>query len=128
MVGFASHETDRYLAKLRDELADDDSASDQLRTYVRHQLVAGADFHMGLGPQLYGLLSESSRGEIREHVVAVERVLRDIVEAGMDAGEFTRADVPATMSLIHACLGPRHLPADEVEHFVLNALLAPTGR
>ena len=46
----------------------------------------------------------------------------------MEAGEFTRSDVPATMSLIHACLSPRHLPADEVEQFVLNALQAPADR
>lgn len=77
---------------------------------------------MGLGPQLYGVLPESSRGEIREHVLAVEQVLRGILTDGMASGAFVIDDLDTTTTLIHACLSPRHLPAAAIEGFVLRAV------
>ncbi|CNH53427.1 Putative regulatory protein%2C TetR [Mycobacterium tuberculosis] len=59
---------------------------------------------------------------IREHVTAVEDVLREILTDGVSTGHFTVEDQAAAMSLIHACLSPRDLPAAEVERFVLRAL------
>ncbi|GAB3199259.1 TetR/AcrR family transcriptional regulator [Nocardioides hungaricus] len=125
VVAFASHETERYLDRLRAVLAEADSPADRLRLYVRHQLAEGERFHMGLGPQLYGVLGPESRQAIREHVVAVEDVLRGIIDAGVAGGSFAVDDVDGTMSLIHACLGPRHLPPTTVERFVLQAVSAP---
>lgn len=122
VVAFASHETVRYLAGLRAELADVADPADRLRVYIRHQLEAGEKFHMGLGSQLYGALLPETIREIRDHVAAIEAVLRDILTAGVTAGVFTVDDEAATVSLIHACLGPRHLPVAEVERFVLRAL------
>ena len=48
---------------------------------------------MGLGPQLYGVLGPDSRMAIRQHVVAVEDVLRSILEAGIADDAFTIEDV-----------------------------------
>ena len=48
---------------------------------------------MGLGPQLYGVLGPDSRLAIRQHVVAVEDVLRGILEAGIADATFTIEDV-----------------------------------
>ncbi|MCD4526969.1 TetR/AcrR family transcriptional regulator [Nocardioides sp. cx-173] len=123
VVAFASHETDRYLAGLRAEL---DSVADpvaRMRVYVRHQLTAGEQFHMGLGMQLVGVLSRQAGQEIREHVVAVEDVLRDLLVSGVESGAFDIPDIPAAMSLIHACLAPRDVPAEQVERFILRALV-----
>ncbi|MGB0100346.1 MAG: TetR/AcrR family transcriptional regulator [Nocardioides sp.] len=125
VVAFASHETEQYLDRLRDVLTDAETPRDRLRLYVRHQVAEGERFHMGLGPQLYGVLGPESRQAIREHVVAVEDVLRDVLAAGIADGSFAVDDVDATMSLIHACLGPRHLPPTTVETFVLRAVSAP---
>lgn len=122
VVAFASHETERYLAELRTAL---DTASDpveRLRVYLRHQLAAGQQFHMGLGMQLVGQLSPDAVRSIREHVVAVEDVLRDLLVAGVADGAFEIDDLPATMSLVHACLAPRHVDPAAVERFVLRAL------
>lgn len=120
VVAFASHETEQYLARLRAALTEAETPTDKLRLYVRHQLAEGARFHMGLGTQLYGALGPESREAIREHVVAVEDVLRAIlVELPVD-------DVDGTMSLIHACLGPRHLPPTTVERFVMQAVSPPS--
>ena len=125
VVAFASHETEQYLDRLRDVLTEAETPADRLRLYVRHQLAEGERFHMGLGPQLYGVLGPESRQAIRGHVVAVEDVLRRILEAGIADGSFAVDDVDGTMSLLHACLGPRHLPPTTVERFVMQAVSAP---
>lgn len=122
VVAFASHETDQYLERLREVLATSDSPVERLRIYVGYHLEAGEQFHMGLGMQFYGMLSDESRLAIREHVVDVERVLRELLEAGIASGDFVVDDIPATMSLIHACLSPRHLEPKVIEAFVLRAL------
>ncbi|MDV3123339.1 TetR/AcrR family transcriptional regulator [Mycobacterium sp. 21AC1] len=122
VVAFASHETSRYIDGLRTALADLDDPVDRLAVYIRHQLDAGQQFHMGLGTQLYGALSKDTMLAIREHVLAVEDVLREILADGVAAKHFVVEDEVATMSLIHACLAPRHLPAASIERFVLRAL------
>ena len=122
MVAFASHETARYLEQLDDLLDGIAEPEEQLRVYLRHQLAAGEQFHMGLGTQVYGLLSDEARRAIRGHVVAVEDVLRRILVAGTERGRFRIVDLDSTMSLIHACLNPRHLPADAIERFVLRGV------
>lgn len=122
VVAFATHETSRYIDGLRADLADVDGPIERLAIYIRHQLNAGEQFHMGLGPQLYGALSLATMRAIREHVVAIEDVLREILSDGVAGGQFTVEDEAATMSLIHACLGPRDLPATAIERFVLRAL------
>ncbi|BBZ41990.1 putative regulatory protein, TetR [Mycobacterium conspicuum] len=122
VVAFASHETSRYIDGLRANLAGVEDPVQRLGIYVRHQLTAGQEFHIGLGPQLYRTLSRDAMSAIREHVTAVEDVLREILTAGVSTGQFTVEDQAAAMSLIHACLSPRDLPAAEVERFVLRAL------
>jgi plasmid stability protein len=77
---------------------------------------------MGLGPQLYGALSQDTMRAIREHVMAIEDVLREILTDGADSGKFAIEDEAATMSLIHACLAPRDLSKAATERFVLRAL------
>lgn len=124
VVAFASHETERYLADLRTVLDTATDPVERLRVYLRHQLAAGQQFHMGLGMQLVGMLSREAVQAIREHVVAVEDVLRELLDAGVRAGAFEIPDLPATMSLVHACLAPRHVAPEQVERFVLRALAA----
>jgi len=122
LVAFASHETAAYVDQLRTAL---ESAADpvaELRTYVRHQLDAGEQFHMGLGRAVAAHLSEQARLEIREHVLAVEDVLRGILGRGAEAGLLVVDDVDATIALVHSCLGARGLPPATVESFVLRAV------
>lgn len=122
VVAFASHETSRYIDGLRAELLDVDDPVERLAIYIRHQLDAGQQFHMGLGPQLYGVLPQDTMRAIREHVVAIEDVLREILTDGANTGQLVIEDETGTMSLIHACLAPRDLPVPVVQRFVLRAL------
>jgi len=128
VVAFASHETSRYIGGLRAELAGVDDPINRLEIYIRYQIDAGQQFHMGLGRQLYGALSQDTMQAIREHVVAIEDVLREIVADGARSGQFAVEDEAATISLIHACLGPSDLPAAAIERFVLRALGASPRR
>lgn len=122
LVGFATDITHAYLRELDAALDGVDDPAEQLRTYVRHHLEAGDRFHMGMGPTIVGSLSDAARLEIRDHIVAVERVLRGILERGRDRGVLTYNDLDTTLSLLHACLTPRHLPPAHVEEFVLRAV------
>ncbi|GGU07911.1 TetR/AcrR family transcriptional regulator [Nocardioides albus] len=122
MVAFATHETSEYVASLQAQLAVSEEPAERLRIYVRNHITLGERFHMGFGPQVYGALPEEARQEIREHVVAVEQVLAGILEQGAEQGIFAVTDVDATISLIHAVLGARRVPAERVEEFVLRAV------
>ncbi|MEI7055407.1 TetR/AcrR family transcriptional regulator [Nocardioides sp. CCNWLW239] len=127
MVAFATHETAAYVASLRAQLAASDQPAERLRIYVRNHLARGEKFHMGFGPQVYGALPEESRREIREHVVAVEQVLAEILEQGADQGVFVVTDIDATLALVHSALGTRHLPAERIEEFVLRGVGVSVG-
>jgi hypothetical protein len=71
------------------------------------------------------MLSRDSIAEIREHVMAVESVLRTIIDDGIAAGEFTVDDVSSTMALVHSSLSTRRVTPAAVEQYVLRALGAP---
>ncbi|TGD90558.1 TetR/AcrR family transcriptional regulator [Mycolicibacterium sp. CH28] len=122
VVAFASYETGRYIQDLEAALADIDDPSQRLALYIRHHLDAGQQFHIGSGGHFYGTLSPTAMLAIREHVVVVEDVLRSILSDGVAAGTFIVDDDVTAISLIHACLAPRHLPAPAVERFILRAL------
>jgi len=124
VVAFATDETDRYLEQLQASLASQTTPTARLETYVRHHVDTSADFHIGLGPELRAILSPQSAMDMRQHVVAVEQVLRQILQDGQESGEFQIDDVDATVSLLHATLSARHASADLTTRFVLGAVSA----
>lgn len=124
VVAFASDETSRYVSRLQEALDGVEMPAERLRTYVCHHLDTAEQFHFGLGPELYAMLSREALVEIRDHVVAVEAVLRDILETGRADGSFVIEDLGATVALVHACLQPRQLPSTAVADFVVRAVSA----
>src|SRR5699024_9642870 len=52
VVAFATDETTRYIDRLQGVLAESTGPVEALRLYVRHNLDAGEQFHVGLGPKL----------------------------------------------------------------------------
>ena len=93
-----------------------------MRTYIHEHVSSSDEFHFGFGPELYAMLSRESIAEIREHVVAVESVLRTIIDDGVAAGVFTVEDVTSTMALVHSSLSTRRVTPAAVETYVLRAL------
>ena len=122
VVAFASAETDRYLARLGAALDGAADPADAMRTYIHEHVSSSDEFHFGFGPELYAMLSRDSIAEIREHVTAVESVLRTIIEDGVAAGRFVVDDVTATMALVHSSLSTRRVTAAAIEQYVLRAL------
>ncbi len=115
LVGFIMHETEQYVSALEAEISDVDDPTEQLRAYVRAQCVLKRDYHLAPGPDLRSVLSRSTQQRVREHVVLVESMLRRILAAGIDSGEFPAQDLGTTVSLVNACLSSRALPEDPVE-------------
>jgi AcrR family transcriptional regulator len=124
IVGFAASETSRYLARLDQVLAGVQSPTDRLDAYVRHHIETRGERHFGFGPEINSQLSRATLVQIREHIVAVEGVVRGILADGIAAGEFRIDDVDASVALIHACLQPRHLNAGSVAEFVVRSVRA----
>ncbi len=124
VVAFATDETSRYLDRLTAALDGIEAPGERLRTYVLNHLDTAEQFHFGLGPELYGMLSRESLLEIRDHVVAVESVLRGIITAGVADGSMRIDDTEAVIALVHACLQPRGLSSSAVADFVVNAVSA----
>jgi AcrR family transcriptional regulator len=112
LVGFIMHETSQYVAALEAEIAGVDDPTDQLRAYVRAQCVLKRDYHLAPGPDLRSVLSRSTQQRVREHVVMVEAMLRRILAAGIESGEFPEQDLGTTVSLVNACLSSRALPEE----------------
>lgn len=107
IVGFAASETSRYLDRLNDVLTKVEGPTQQLTAYVRHHIETQGEQHFGFGPEINSQLSRATLVEIRDHVVAVEGVVRGILADGVAAGEFRIDDMDASVALIHACLQPR---------------------
>ena len=140
LLGFITHETERYVETLERALAGVEDPVEQLRTYVRQQAQLGRVFHLAHGPDLRAVLSPGTQARLREHVVGVEGILRRILTAGIEAGALPEQDLDTTMPLVHACLSGRGVPdggpareraIDATETFVLRAVGArptATGR
>jgi hypothetical protein len=98
---------------------------------VRQQVELASSHHVTPGPELRTVLSRGTQQRMREHVVVVERILRAILTAGIDAGVFPEQDLDVTVPLVNACLSGRGVPDDadareraleQTEAFVLRAV------
>ena len=124
VVELALHETTAYVTSARAALLGAPSPTDALRTYVRHHIERQGDLHFGFGPEMVGLLSPGALAQMRDHVVEVEKVLIEVLEAGLAAREFAFDDVRSTLALVNACVQPRRIAPDTVADFVVRAVRA----
>ncbi|QTE29431.1 TetR/AcrR family transcriptional regulator [Pengzhenrongella sicca] len=131
LLEFIAHETQQYVEALEAALSGVTDPVAQVRTYVRQQTQLAHAFHPGSGTDLRPMLSRGTRPRLRDHAVDVEAILRRIVAAGIASGAFPEQDLDTTVSLVHACLTGRGVPADgparehtleATEAFVLRAV------
>ncbi|TXJ07098.1 MAG: TetR/AcrR family transcriptional regulator [Aeromicrobium sp.] len=124
VVDFATSETDRFLESLADAIDNEASPEQRLRTYVRHYIASREQYHLDLGHQLIGSLSPEALAEMRAHVVAAQRALGSIIDAGIASQDFVQMSSVSAVILVHTCLqAPRVADAD-LEEFILGAVLA----
>jgi len=135
LLGFITHETEQYAATLQRALDDIDDPVEQLRAYVRAQAQLKRVYHVAPGPELRTVLSRGTQARVREHVVVVEQLLRQILAAGVASGAFPEQDLDVTVPLVNACLSGRGVAEDgpareraiaQTEDFVLRAVGAAT--
>ncbi|GIG25113.1 TetR/AcrR family transcriptional regulator [Cellulomonas denverensis] len=112
LLGFIMHETEQYVVALEQELDGIEDPTQKLRTYIRAQSRLKRDYHMVSGADLRSVLSRGTQQRVREHVVMLEQVLRRILAAGIDSGDFPPQDLATTVALVNACL-TRTLPNQE---------------
>jgi AcrR family transcriptional regulator len=134
LVAFIAHETDEYAAALRRQLDRIDDPVRALRAYVRAQVQLKHEYHLP-GSDLRMSVSRGTQARLREHVVAFEAVLRDVLRRGIAAGAFPEQDLDVTVPLVNACLAARGVSGDSAarahaitatEEFVLRAVGALT--
>jgi len=135
LLGFITHETEQYTATLQRALDDIDDPVEQLRAYVRAQAQLKRVYHVAPGPELRSVLSRGTQARVREHVVVVEQLLRQILAAGVASGALPDQDLDVTVPLVNACLSGRGTAEDgpareraiaQTEDFVLRAVGAAT--
>ena len=131
LLGFITHETDQYIAAIEESLDGIEQPTEQLRTYIRLQIELRRVYYLAPGPDLRSVISRATQQRMREHVVAVERILRRVLTAGIESGEFPPQDIDTTVPLVNACLSGRGVPEDgpareraisTTETFVLRAV------
>lgn len=128
LVEFAIHETADYLDQLHTGIEGAESPEHAMRLYIHTQLDLAVSFHIPAnagGAQL----SPETVARMREHVLMIEKVLRDILIEGIESGAF-RSDIPvdSTIRLINQLVvgqsPQRRIPKEDIEAFVLASVLA----
>ncbi|MCS6712202.1 TetR/AcrR family transcriptional regulator [Brachybacterium sp. EF45031] len=131
LAEYALQETTDYLERLRAGIAGADDPTQELRLYVRTQVELNDAFHMPGGGAIRTPLPAETAVRMREHVLLIEDVLRQILHRGIEAGEFrTDLAVDPTIRIIHALLIGRPTASREdppaLEEFIVRGVLAAT--
>ncbi|TYB59411.1 TetR/AcrR family transcriptional regulator [Nonomuraea sp. PA05] len=133
LLAFTERVTSYFIDSYERELPAGASPADRLRAFVRLQLTGllahphpgAADLSAALGPDAYQRLAE--------HVAPMQHILVEILENGIEAGDFRALDVDATARMILAVIGAERVPlisgdvtvetaGELVSEFVLRAL------
>lgn len=127
LVEFAMHETASYLDSLRKGIEGATTAVDALELYVRTQVSLRGSFHMPTSRGSGTALAPETARRMREHVVMIEDVLRQILISGIADGELAPdLDVDATVRIVNSLLIGRSVMAesetDALVAFVVRGL------
>ncbi|HEX7133342.1 MAG TPA: TetR/AcrR family transcriptional regulator [Iamia sp.] len=132
LIGYASRETDRYVAELREALSEVEGPVARLQVYIRSQLTYFSEHHLPPGPALRHMLDNEAYSKVLDHVRALDDELRSILEEGNEQRYLIADDITDTGAMINACIarGSSLRPGDDrlghtielTEAFVLRAL------
>ncbi|MFN2614901.1 MAG: TetR/AcrR family transcriptional regulator [Actinomycetota bacterium] len=134
LFAWTDREVARTLSILQHELEAAPTYAEKVHTFVRLQLLDFTRRHLPPGHEVVGLLRPETYGNFMRHVEPLERIAREIVEQGIEAGEFAAAVDPATaVQMMIACIGSERAPlttrahsleeaTERVSDFLLRAL------
>ncbi|GAA0989156.1 TetR/AcrR family transcriptional regulator [Acrocarpospora macrocephala] len=130
LLSFTERVTQYFVESYARDLPAGASPSVRLGAFIRLQLTGlmahphpgAADLSATLGPDAYQQLAA--------HVAPMQRILCEIIQSGVDSGEFQTSDVTATARIVLAILGAERLPlmdgsvtVDEAAEFVTGFIL-----
>ncbi|RCV52300.1 TetR/AcrR family transcriptional regulator [Marinitenerispora sediminis] len=115
LLAFTEQVTSGFVRRYQDELPSDATAAERMSVFVRFQLEgivqhphpAAAELGASLGPDAYQALAD--------HVAPMQRLLVEILRAGMAADEFDAVPAEATAKLVLALIGAQRVPLSRGE-------------
>lgn len=134
LIGFIEHETENFLTDLLRALEHVRDPQEKLRVYVREQINLKRSYHLAPGPDLRSVVSRPTLQRLRDHVVQVEELLRQILRDGIAGRRLPEQDLEAVVPLINSCLTARAVPDSgpereraitATEAFVMRAVGVP---
>jgi AcrR family transcriptional regulator len=120
LVAFVEHETAEYVTRLREALAAVTDPVEALAVFARMQVRVMVSRHTPPGQQLNAVLSPEAYARMAEHVDPITSQLREILTAGISAGQMVAEDVEALIRMIMAALAAAGEEETSVR-FVLRA-------
>lgn len=139
LFAWTDREVKRTLELLQKRLAELDSALEKLHEFVVVELESFEASHLPQGQEIVHFLGADVWQRFMEHVQPVEVILREILEEGVEAGEFEDAPVEQTLPMVMACIGAERGPlaagkasvdeaTERVMSFLERALVTRNGR
>lgn len=110
LLAFIEYETGHFVSNLRHALQDVEDPEEQLRVYVREQLMLQHGYQFTPGADLRTIVSPETVGRLREHIADVAALLKNILTRGIEDGIMPAQDLDATVQLVHSCLQGWSLP------------------
>lgn len=115
LLAHVNDETARHLEVLTGTLTTIDDPIDKLRVYITRQLQMSQFFHFAPGPSLKQIVSPKTWTDLRDHGIAMDAFLREILREAMDSGVIATQDINAAARIIHSVLTGRPAPSQEPE-------------
>lgn len=139
LFAWTDREVKRTLDLLQKRLTELDSALEKLHEFVVVELESFEASHLPQGQEIVHFLGADVWQRFMEHVQPVEVILREILEEGVEAGEFEDAPVEQTLPMVMACIGAERGPlaagkasvdeaTERVMSFLERALVTRNGR
>lgn len=139
LFAWTDREVKRTLDLLQRRLVELDSALEKLHEFVVVELESFEASHLPQGQEVVHFLGSDVWQRFMEHVQPVEAILREILEEGVEAGEFEDAPVEQTLPMVMACIGAERGPlaagkasvdeaTERVMSFLERALVTRNGR
>lgn len=131
LLAYIHEETTGYLESLSKDLAEVEQPIEKLRIYVRRQLQLNQVFHFAPGPSLRQIVSPKTWEDLRNHGIAMDAYLREILAAAVDSGEIAPQNIDVAARITHSVLTGRPTPTrepersdfiDSTEAFILRGL------
>jgi AcrR family transcriptional regulator len=140
LIAYTAHETGLYVARLQDELAAVPNPIDQLRVFVRMQLLQLVTQHIAPS-SLSTVLTGEGHSKMLEHVAPLLSILRTIMTDAIEQRYLPDQDLDLALPLVTASIAGRSmvgLTGEELENAIeatstyvlrgLGARIDATGR